>query len=282
MSNDCEKGESPSLTTVTIVIISYNQGRYLEEAIASVLDQNYPRVERTMLDGGSTDGSIEIIEKYSSAFAYCRSGPDGGPAAALNDGFQHSTGEILAFLNSDDVLRPWAVREWVAAFKDNPEAGVVYGDVEFIDGNGNPTTLPGKHVSTFRAGTWHPRAHAAGALMIPQQASAWKRDVFDFVGGFNVKNKTSWDGEFFAQATMAGFKFKLIKKVLASFRVHPDSISGSGRLNSLYLEDLRRVHEQWRRSGIEVSKIEGTFWRFLVRTERFLRQPSAVIGILGR
>lgn len=261
---------------MTILTISYNQGRYLEEAILSVLCQDYPWVEYMILDGGSTDGSIQIVEKYSSAFAYCRIGPDGGPASALNDGFLRSTGDLLAYLNSDDVLKPWAVTQWVAAFKDNPKADVVYGDVEFIDGSGNPATFPGKRVSTFRAGTWRLRAHAAGTLMIPQQASAWKRKVFDFVGGFNVKNKTSWDGEFFAQAAMAGFKFKLIKKVLACFRVHPASISGSGRLTNLYLDDLRRMHEQWRRSGIKVSKTEGMFWRLFIQMERFLRQPSAI------
>jgi hypothetical protein len=96
------------------------------------------------------------------------------------------------------------------------------------------------------------------------------------VGGFNVKNKTSWDSEFFAEAAMAGFEFKLIKKILACFRVHPASISGSGKLANLYLDDLRRMHEKWRRSGIKVSKIERMFWRLLIQMERFLRQPSAV------
>jgi GT2 family glycosyltransferase len=275
--NNYGKRESLKERVVTIVTISYNQGRYLEEAILSVLAQDYPRVEYMMLDGGSTDGSIKIIEKYLSAFAYCRSGPDGGAATALNDGFRRSTGDVLAFLNSDDVLKPWAVTQWVVAFKNNPKAHVVYGDVEFIDGHGKPATFPGKRVSTFRAGTWHLRAHCAGALVIPQQASAWKREVYDSVGGFNVNNKTSWDGEFFAQAAMAGFQFKLINRVLACFRIHPASISCSQVLANLYLEDSRRMHEQWRRSGIKVSRREAILWRLFIQLERFLRQPSAII-----
>jgi glycosyltransferase involved in cell wall biosynthesis len=121
---------------VSIVTPSFNQVRYLEAAIRSVLEQDYPCIEYIVIDGGSTDGSQEIIKRYADRLAYWTSEPDRGQADAINKGLQRSTGEIIAWLNSDDMYMSGAVREAVKTLQANPQAGMVYGDGLMIDSEG--------------------------------------------------------------------------------------------------------------------------------------------------
>src|SRR5512146_2770767 len=123
---------------VSIIMPSFNQGHFLETAIQSVLAQSYPNIEYIVVDGGSRDESIEIIKKYQERFAWWVSEKDKGHADALNKGFSHATGEILAWLNSDDLYYPQAVAEAVSLLQQHPEVGMVYGDADLIDNAGAP------------------------------------------------------------------------------------------------------------------------------------------------
>ena len=122
---------------VSIVTPSFNQAESLEKTILSVLKQDYPQIEYILIDGGSTDGSQEIIEKYKERLAYWISEKDNGQAHAINKGLAKATGEIRTFLNSDDQLLPNAVSKIVEMFNDHPEAGAVHGDCIVIDSMGN-------------------------------------------------------------------------------------------------------------------------------------------------
>jgi glycosyltransferase involved in cell wall biosynthesis len=266
---------------VSIVTVSYNQAEYLETCVASVLAQSYRNIEYIIIDGGSSDGSPEIIKSHANRLAYWHSRQDKGAADALNQGFERAKGSIFAFLNSDDVLKPSAVEKWVRALEEQPDASLSYGDIAIIDSKGNPSHLPGKWASTFRAGRWSLRSHAANAVTIPQQSTAWRREVHTTIGGFNIMNKTCWDGEFFAQAAMKGFLFQQIPEVLASFRVHGGSISGSGKLRQTYLVDTARIDREWVAHGLVISHTERVFRTFVTRLQRFLRQPSAVAPLHG-
>jgi len=121
---------------VSIITPSFNQASYLEQTIRSVLEQDYPHIEYLVIDGASTDGSINIVEKYESKLAYWVSEKDNGQADAINKGLGRATGEIIAWLNSDDYYLPGAVSAAVKAFEENPEALLLYGNMLAVDEDG--------------------------------------------------------------------------------------------------------------------------------------------------
>lgn len=125
------------MTLVSIITPSYNQARFLEDTLQSVLRQDYPNIEYIVVDGNSTDGSREIIEDYAEHLAWWVSEPDDGQADAINKGFRRATGEIIAWLNSDDLYLPGAITEAVEAFQRHPEAGLVFGDAVSADAEGH-------------------------------------------------------------------------------------------------------------------------------------------------
>ena len=132
---------------VTIVTPSYNQAQYLEETIQSVLSQDYPNLEYMIVDGGSTDGSVDIIRKYADRLAWWVSEKDSGQAEAINKGFARARGEIIAWLNSDDLYYPGAVSAAVRALQSCPQCSLVFGDVVSIDG-------PGQTINVMTFGDW--------------------------------------------------------------------------------------------------------------------------------
>ncbi len=124
------------MTLVSIITPSYNQAQYLEQTIQSVLNQDYPRVEYIVIDGASSDGSVEIIQKHQDRLAYWISEKDSGQAEAINKGSAKATGEIIAWLNSDDYYLPGAIASAVEAFARAPEAAFVYGNMLAVDERG--------------------------------------------------------------------------------------------------------------------------------------------------
>src|SRR3990172_8835139 len=166
----------PDLLTVTIVTPSYNQGEFLEDTILSVLNQDYPRIEYLIIDGGSTDGSVEIMGRYEDRLAFWVSEPDRGQSHAVNKGLQRAKGEVLGWLNSDDVYCPGAVRAAVDFLELHPDVALMYGRADLIDSEGR-TVLPFAW-ETFDA----PVCIARLRQTIPQPSAFFRRGVVQRVG----------------------------------------------------------------------------------------------------
>ena len=126
------------LPLVSIVTPSYNQARFLEAALCSVLEQDYPNIEYLVVDGASTDGSVDIIRRYADSLTWWVSEKDSGQSEAINKGLRRARGEIVGWLNSDDVYQPGAIAAAVVAFRSHPEAAAIYGDALAIDTEGRP------------------------------------------------------------------------------------------------------------------------------------------------
>jgi glycosyltransferase involved in cell wall biosynthesis len=118
---------------ISLVTPSFNQGKYLEQTIDSVLNQGYPALEYMVMDGGSTDGSLDIIKRHAGHLHTWESGPDGGQSQAINKGLMRSSGDLVGWLNSDDFLEPGALFAWSEAFKSAPQALAVCGKVKVWD-----------------------------------------------------------------------------------------------------------------------------------------------------
>ena len=162
---------------VSIITPSYNQGVYLEATIQSVLNQTYPQLEYIVVDGGSTDGSPQIVQSYADRLSWWVSEPDQGQADAINKGFRKARGEIIAWLNSDDLYLPWTVPEAVEVFRKNPEAGLVYGDAVSADGEG-------RLLNELRFDSWGIE-ELLQFNIICQPAVFMKREVLEKVGFLN-------------------------------------------------------------------------------------------------
>jgi glycosyltransferase involved in cell wall biosynthesis len=199
---------------VSIVTPSYKQGQFLEETIRSVLLQGYPNLEYIIIDGGSTDGSVEIIRRYESRLAYWVSEPDGGQSEALNQGFARTSGAILGWLNSDDRFRPGAIASAVTAFAANPQAGVVYGDCIEIDETG-------KHLRNYKARAFDLRRQLV-AQMIPQPAAFFRRTVWEKVGPLRTDLHYTMDRDFWNRTALE-FPIVHVSVLLAEMRMHASS-----------------------------------------------------------
>ena len=221
---------------VTIVTPSFNQAPYLETTIRSVLEQDYPNIEYIVMDGGSNDGSAEIIKRYADRLAYWESEKDKGQTDAINKGFARSHGEILAWLNSDDVLYPHAVREAVAYLTAHPECGLVYGDSDFIDAKGNV-------IGHFNAKQTDYRKLTEGYVHIPQQASFWRADLWKQVGPLDDTIYFAMDYDLWLRlAKISEVKYLPGHEPWAAFRLHADAktIAEDDRC----WPDMLRIHKR--------------------------------------
>lgn len=201
---------------VSVVTPSFNQAKYLEATIRSVLEQGYPHIEYIIIDGGSTDGSVEIIRKYGKRLAWWVSEPDQGQTAAINRGFAHASGEIFAWLNSDDTYNPNAVAEAVAFLSAHPEVGLVYSDADFIDSNGGV-------VGKFNARQTSYRRLRRGGVYIPQQAAFWRADLWRQVGPLDPSYYFAMDYDLWVRLARVSDIRYYPGHTWANFRLHDDA-----------------------------------------------------------
>jgi glycosyltransferase involved in cell wall biosynthesis len=245
---------------ISIVTLSFNQREFLEEAIESVLRQDYPDLEYIVVDPGSTDGSRELIQSYASGIAHAIFEPDRGAADGLNKGFARATGEIFGFLNADDLLEPGALQRVAEFFRTHPEIALAMGNGYIIDAMGN-------RLRYVRARDFTVMRYLYGGTRWLQQSTFFRRETFLESTGFEIRNHTCWDGELFVSMVCQGAAVGYINTDLGNFRIHSKSISGSGTNGKAYREDWMRVFRQ----------VRGRDWRAMDNVRRLLYRGEGIL-----
>lgn len=237
------------LPLVSIVTPSFNQGQFLEATILSVLEQNYPNIEYFIIDGGSTDTSVEIIKKYASRLAGWVSEKDKGQTDAINKGFSRASGSILAWLNSDDTYQPGAIREAVDLLLRNPGIGMVYGETNFINEEGLV-------IGRFPAAQTDLKRLKRGFVHIPQQASFWRADLWRQVGPLDPSFYFAMDYDLWVRLARISRLLYVPGHVWANFRLH--SSGKSVVADSRCWPEMLKVH--YRDGGSWFSIIQAKYW----------------------
>jgi glycosyltransferase involved in cell wall biosynthesis len=255
---------------LSVVTPSYNQGEYLEETIDSVLSQNIPNLEYIIMDGGSKDNSVSIIKKYEKHLHYWVSEPDGGQTQAINKGFTKATGDILCYLNSDDVYFPGTLNKVVSLFEDNNKLELVYGDHAIYYPDGSLIAKP-KIAYDFDI-------CLNAYLTIPQPSSFWTRRIFDQVNGFNDEFQFCFDYDFFLrvghQLIENPESILHVKDLWSKFRVHDESKTISNQAG--FSRETKLVRDQFEFKSNKLIRPFIKNYYLLKALKEFYKQRSII------
>lgn len=223
--------------TLTIVMPSYNQAGFLEEAIGSVLSQRADVKEFFVLDGGSDDGSVDIIKRHAQQIDYWRSEPDGGQSNAIADGFARATGDVIAWLNSDDALLPGAVRAMLDAFDASPGVGLIEGDTVVVDGESRIVRCDRR----AGPGAWWMRH---GYTRIHQPSTFFRRDLYEAVGGVDRDLHCTMDTDLWYRV-LDRTRARRLGRYVGVHREHTDAKGVSESWKQRYRDERRLLAERY-------------------------------------
>ncbi|WP_374951522.1 glycosyltransferase family 2 protein [Mucilaginibacter sp.] len=246
-----------NLPRISIVTPSFNQGHLLEETILSVLGQRYPELEYIIMDGESTDGSIDVIKKYEKELSYWISEKDHGQAAAINSGFQKATGDIMMWLNSDDLLMPGVLHN-IATIARNGNELFIGECMHFRQQPGGPLDAWGSDVANESK-----TIDLADFDYVIQPSSFWTRQVWESIGPLNESLHFAFDWEWFLRCRAQGINFKYIHKCLSMYRYHEGHKSSGGGE-----ERRKEILETYCRFNPDKAKL------FALLADQVRRQPG--------
>ncbi|MGB2870016.1 MAG: glycosyltransferase family 2 protein [Bacteroidota bacterium] len=248
--------------TVSVVVPSYNQAKYLRATLQSVVDQQYPRKQLIVVDGGSTDGSVEIIKEFGKECSYWCSERDEGQPQAIAKGFRRATGELMTYLNSDDVLLPGAIENVVRAFDGSPRV-LLFGHHVVIDEEGRVrerVKVP-PHVRWI---SWKMNP------VFSQPGTFFTRSVYESVGGIDTSLQYSFDLDLFLKFMKEGARFVHTHRFLAGFRRHTDQKGLSRKWLEICDQNTREIERRY--SAFRGSRLAQTF----ARTGHFMLQLATL------
>lgn len=236
---------------ISIVTPSYNQAAYIEETIRSVLLQGYPNLEYIIIDGGSTDGAVDIIRKYEPWLAYWSSEPDKGQGHAISKGFEKATGEIFGWLNSDDTYCKGALEEVHRRALTAPNAAFLYGDCDVIDANGCKID----HIKSQAGGP----AEFLASSYIPQPSTFFRRTAWERVGGIDATFHYSLDYDLWLRMMLEGLQSLYVPVTLSCFRRHGDSKSTKDliKFGLELMGVLEKLSQKLKEEGFQREMLKG-------------------------
>jgi len=246
-----------TLPTISVVVPSLNQAKYLELTLRSILDQGYPELDLIVIDGGSKDESPAIIRRYEQHLTFWCSEPDGGQVEGIIKGFGHATGEILCFLNSDDLFESEVLLEVGEYFSTHPNVDAVYGDALWIDAEGS--ALQPKKEIPFSRFIWLYTFN-----YIPGMSMFWRRTLYDKAGGLNPEFQLAFDADLWIRFSDHG-RIEHVARQWSRMRFYPE-------------QKNRRLREQ---SDHEDMLIRSRYWKnqTMPRTYHIRRQIALAIRI---
>lgn len=250
------------LPHISIVTPSFNQAKYLPETIKSILNQNYPNLEYIIMDGGSTDGSVEIIKKYESRLTYWISETDRGQSHAVMKGFEKGTGELFAWVNSDDVLFPGSLKTIAESYLAGERPDIIHTNICYIDSQGNITRfvrVPRQNRFFFCRGVWYGQAPTV----------FFKSSLFHNVGGLNEDYHLSMDFDIWVRMIATGAHIVHIPRYLGGFRWHESSKT---------VQELRRGNSLGNPESQEICNVnfpmltdsKRILWRYVYKLYQLL------------
>ena len=246
---------------VSIVTPSYNQAQFLEETIQSVLGQDYEPLDYVIVDDGSTDGSVGIVERYADRLAWWTAQENRGQVPAVNRGFRHATGEYMAYLNSDDTLLPGAVSRMTGELESDPGLLLVYGDARYTDESSQVTGyLPSREfdVATMvRSADNH----------VVQPSTMWRREAWERFGPFDERGWYFFDFEFFLQFPPQ--RVRRIPEPLSTYRIH-----AAAKSTGAFATRLARDHARLADAFFTSERLPAT-------ARRYAREGRSSAYLLG-
>lgn len=270
-----------NLPKISIVTPSFNQGKFIEDTILSVIGQGYPNLEYIIIDGGSTDNTVDIIKKYEDKIAYWVSEPDKGQSHAINKGFEKATGDIIGWLNSDDMYMPNCLA-FIANHIDTQSLKVCFG---------NCLQYKEEAIGLFAAGSNVAKAavtHELGKIdFIIQPSTFWNKKTWEHVGNLREDMHFAFDWEWFLRAKNKNVKLEPIEKCLSMYRIHTAHKTGNGgkkrqeeilNVYKEYNEHMARLYEiVMQQKKVDMTKLN---MRILAKTLQTLRKPYSQPDIL--
>lgn len=228
----------------SIIIPSFNQGKFLRQTIESILDQSYPSVEIIVVDGGSTDESVEVLRSFGNKIRW-QSEPDRGQTHAINKGIAQASGDILAYLNSDDYYLPGTLQKVVTAFETNTAANWLTGDYEIVDVEGKPMQSP---IGWYKRVCRKALSFSLLSILNPiaQPSTFFRRRLVDQLGPFDEALRYTMDYDYWMRAIQVQKPIVLTDK-LSAFRIHPTSKGGS-QFRQQFAEELQVAKKYQKRA----------------------------------
>ena len=264
--------DMPELPLVTIVTPSYNQGRFIEETILSVLNQDYPNIEYIVMDGGSTDQTLDILKKYENRLSWY-SEKDKGQTDAINKGLRLAKGEILAYLNSDDTYFPGAITRAVHYLTtENPDSPFVYGEGYHITAEGTIIERYPTEPFDFQ--------RLAETCYICQPTTFWKRDIIEKIGLFDENLHYAMDYDYWIRIAKQYGTLGYIKEYLANSRLYQETKTMSKRVEA-HEEILNVIRKQYGRGNIPSKWIYAYAHIYMERLISRRTKPKNALFVLG-